>query len=71
MIGVKLTILMIVITLIMKYFVRAMLLTKDETDLYLMVKGEKTAWYTVLLGFMVIFDGIGIIYSIIYWLFLR
>ena len=71
MIGVKLTILMVVITFVMKYFVRARLLTKDEIDLYLMVEGKKITWYTVLLGFMVIFDFIGIIYSVIYWLFLR
>ena len=71
MIGVKLTILMIVITFVMKYFVRARLLTKDKIDLYLMVEGKKITWYTVLLGFMVIFDFIGIIYSVIYWLFLR
>ena len=71
MLGVKLTILMIVITFVMKYYVRARLLTKDEIDLYLMVEGKKNTWYTVLLGFMVMFDGIGIIYSAIYWLFLR
>lgn len=71
MLGVKLTILMIVMTLIMKYFVKCMLIKEDKVDLYLMAEGKKVTWYTVLLGFMVIFDFIGIIYSVIYLLFLR
>lgn len=71
MLGVKLTILIIVMTLIMKYFVKCALIKKDKVDLYLMAEGKKVTWYTVLLGFMGIFDFIGIIYSVIYLLFLR
>jgi hypothetical protein len=71
MFGVKLTILMIVVTLIMKYLVKCALIKEDVTDLYLMAEGKKVTWYTVLFGFMVIFDFVGIIYSVIYLLFLR
>lgn len=71
MFGIKLTILMIVMTLIMKYFVKCMLIKEDKVDLYLMAEGKKVTWYTALFSFMVIFDFIGIIYSVIYLLFLR
>lgn len=71
MFGVKLTILMIVLTLIMRYVVQCIIMKENTIDLYLIAKGKKTTWYTVLFGFMIILDGIGIIYSVIYWLFLR
>lgn len=71
MFGVKLTILMIVVTFIMKYLVKCALIKEDVADLYLMAEGKKITWYTALFGFMVIFDFIGIIYSTIYLLFLR
>ena len=71
MLGVKLTILMIIMTFIMKYIIKCMLIKEDEVDLYLMAEGKKVTWYTVLLGFMIIFDFIGILYSVIYLLFLR
>ena len=71
MFGVKITILMIVVTFIMKYLVKCALVKEDKMDLYLMAEGKKITWYIVLLGFMVIVDFIGIIYSVIYLLFLR
>lgn len=71
MFGVKLTILMIVITFIVNYLVKCALIKEDKVDLYLITEGKKVPWYVVLLGFMIIFDFIGIIYSVIYLLFLR
>lgn len=69
MIGVKLTILMIVVTFIYIYLAKIRVKNESaEMKLKMLVKDEVPG-YVFLIGILVILDFIGIIYSVIYLLF--
>lgn len=69
MIGVKLTILMIVITFIYIYLAKVRVKNESaEMKLKMLIKDEVPG-YVFLIGILVILDFIGIIYSAIYLLF--
>lgn len=71
MIGVKITVLLIVLTIIAKVFVGVLVNSEDLGTRLRMAVGAEVKWYTVAFGILVITDAIGIIYSVIYLLFLR
>ena len=69
MIGVKLTILMIVVTFIYIYLAKVRVKNESaEMKLKMLIKDEVPG-YVFLIGILVILDFIGIIYSVIYLLF--
>ena len=69
MIGVKLTILMIVVTFIYIYLAKVRAKNESiEMKLKMLTKDEVPG-YVFLIGILVILDFIGIIYSVIYLLF--
>lgn len=71
MIGVKITVLLIVLTIIMKFLVKLLIHGEDMGTQLRMILGEEIKWYTVVLGVCFMLDAIGIVYSAIYLLFFR
>lgn len=74
MIGVKLTIVLIVITFISIFIVRAIIAGLDLKTKLLIGLGQEPKWYTNVLVFqcvLVFLDFIGVIYSVIWLLFFR
>ena len=69
MIGVKLTILMIVITFIYIYLAKVRIKNESAEMKLKMLTKEEFPGYVFLIGILVILDFIGIIYSVIYLLF--
>ena len=71
MIGVKITVLLIVITVIW-FFVSRMLVAGEsmEKKIRIAMNNELT-WYMVVFALLVISSVIGILYSLVYFLFLR
>lgn len=71
MIGVKLTVVLIVLTVIAKFFVEALLANESIGRRLDMALGNNYPKYVYVLGVLVILDAIGIAYSVIWFLFLR
>ena len=71
MIGVKITVLLIVLTVIAKYIIEALLANESIERRWDMALGNNYPKYVYILGVLVILDAIGIIYSVIWFLFLR
>lgn len=71
MIGVKITALLIVLTVIAKYIIEALLANESIGRRWDMALGNNYPKYVYVLGVLVILDAIGIIYSVIWFLFLR
>lgn len=74
MIGVKLTIVLIVITFISIFIIRAIIAGLDLKTKLLIGLGQEPKWYTNVLvfqGVLVFLDFIGVIYSVIWLLFFR
>lgn len=71
MIGVKITALLIVLTVIMKFLVKLLIHGEDAGTQLRMILGEEIKWYIVVYGLCLMLDAIGIIYSAIYLLFFR
>lgn len=71
MIGVKITVLLVVVTVIW-YFVSRMLVSGEsmETKIRLAMNNELT-WYMVVFVVLVIASVLGVLYSMVYFLFLR
>ena len=69
MIGVKLTILMIVVTFIYIYLAKVRVKNESAEMKLKMLINEEVPGYVFLIGILVILDFIGIIYSVIYLLF--
>lgn len=69
MIGVKLTILMIVVTFIYIYLARVRVKNESAEMKLKMLTKDEVPRYVFLIGILVILDFIGIIYSVIYLLF--
>ena len=71
MIGVKITVLLIVLTVIAKYIIEALLANESIGRRWDMALGNNYPKYVYVLGILVVLDAIGIIYSVIWFLFLR
>ena len=71
MVLVKLTALLIILTLIFRYVAGALISSEDYVTQYQIRNGVKITWYTITFAIMIILSVIGIIYSAIYLLFLR
>ena len=69
MIGVKLTILMIVVTFIYIYLANVKIKNESAEVKLKMLTKDEVPGYVFLIGILVILDFIGIIYSAIYLLF--
>ena len=69
MIGVKLTILMIVVTFIYIYLAKIRVKNESAEMKLKMLVNDEVPKYVFLIGILVILDFIGIIYSVIYLLF--
>ena len=71
MLGVKITVLLIVITVIYRYIVEALLANESVGRKWEMALGSNYPVYVYPLGILVVLDVIGIIYSAVWFLFLR
>lgn len=71
MLGVKLTILLIVITVIWCTLARLMFQSKPYHERLRRQINADYPWYVIVCPFMIILDIIGIVYSVVYLLFLR
>ena len=71
MLGVKITVLLIVLTVIAKYIIEALLANESIGRRWDMALGNNYPKYVYVLGILVVLDAIGIIYSVIWFLFLR
>ena len=71
MIGVKITVLLIVVTIIMKFLVKLLIHGEDADTQLRMALGEEIKWYTVAYFIYLVADAIGIVYSAVYLLFFR
>jgi len=71
MLGVKITILLIVMTVIAKVIVEALLANESIGRKWDMALGNNYPKYVYILGVLVALDIIGIIYSVVWFLFLR
>lgn len=70
MLIVKITALLIVITVILKFLIEVHLTDNIKKSLAIRF-GIETPWYVTLLGLLVAFDIIGILASAIWFLFIR
>jgi len=71
MLGVKITILLIVMTVIAKFIVEGLLANESIGRKWDMALGNNYPKYVYILGVLVALDVIGIIYSAVWFLFLR
>ena len=71
MLGVKITILLIVMTVIAKFIVEGLLANESIGRKWDMALGNNYPKYVYILGVLVALDIIGIIYSVVWFLFLR
>ncbi len=71
MLFVKLTILLIVLTIIWRYISAAIIRSEDGVTQYMIANCKKSTWYLNILAVMILLDFVGVIYSTIYFCFLR
>ena len=71
MLGVKITVLLIIITVIYKYIVEALLTNESIGRKWDMALGNNYPKYVYILGILVVLDALGIVYSAVWFLFLR
>ena len=71
MLGVKITILLIVITVIYRFIVNAMIEQEDAKTKFEIVFNNKYPSYVWAFTILVIIDCIGVVYSVVWFLFLR
>lgn len=71
MIGVKITALLIVLTVITKFFVESLIANESISRKMDMALNNNYPKYVYVFGVFVVLDAIGIIYSVIWFLFLR
>ena len=71
MLGVKLTVLLIVLTVIAKFIVEALLANESIGRKWDMALGNNYPKYVYVLGVLVVLDAVGIIYSVVWFLFMR
>ena len=71
MLGVKITILLIVITVIYRYIVAGLVSQESWDKKVEMTFGTKYPAYVYPLGVLVVLDALGIVYSAVWFLFMR
>lgn len=71
MLGVKITILLIIITVIYRYIVNSLVSQESWDKKVEMAFGTKCPVYVYPLGILVVLDALGIVYSAVWFLFLR
>lgn len=71
MLGVKITILLIIITVIYRYIVNSLVSQESWDKKVEMAFGTKYPAYVYPLGILVVLDALGIVYSAVWFLFLR
>lgn len=71
MLGVKITVLLIVITVIYRFIVNSLVSQESWDKKVEMAFGTKYPAYVYPLGVFVILDALGIVYSVVWFLFLR
>lgn len=71
MLGVKITILLIIITAIYNYIVAGLVSQESWDKKVDMAFGTKYPVYVYVLGILVVLDALGIVYSAVWFLFLR
>jgi len=71
MLGVKITILLIIITVIYRFIVNSLISQESWDKKVEMAFGTKYPAYVYPLGILVVLDTFGIVYSAVWFLFLR
>lgn len=71
MLGVKITVLLIIITVIYRYIVSSLVSQESWDKKVEMAFGTKYPAYVYPLGALVFLDALGIVYSAVWFLFLR
>ena len=71
MLGVKITVLLIIITVIYRFIVNSLVSQESWDKKVEMAFGTKYPAYVYPLGVLVILDALGIVYSAVWFLFLR
>lgn len=71
MLGVKITVLLIVITVIWKFVAEILINGESMEKKIRIAMNNEVTWYIVVFALLVISSVIGILYSLVYFLFLR
>jgi hypothetical protein len=71
MIGVKITVLLIVLTVIWKFVAEILIKGESLEEKIRIAMNNEVTWYMVVFAVLVISSVIGLLYSLVYFLFLR
>lgn len=71
MLGVKITVLLIVITVIWKFVAKILIDGESIEKKIGIAMNNEVTWYMVVFALLVISSVIGVLYSLVYFLFLR
>ena len=71
MIGVKITVLLIVLTIIWKFVAEILIKGESLEKKVRIAMNNEVTWYMVVFALLVISSVIGLLYSLVYFLFLR
>lgn len=71
MIGVKITVLLIVVTVIWGFIVKILVSGESMEKKIRIAMNNEVTWYMVVFALLVISSVIGLLYSLVYFLFLR
>ena len=71
MIGVKITVLLIVLTVIWKFVAEILINGESMEKKIRIAMNNEVTWYMVVFAILVISSVIGVLYSVFYFLFLR
>ena len=71
MIGVKITVLLIVVTVIWKFVAEILIKGESMERKIGIAMNNEVTWYMVVFAILVISSVIGVLYSVFYFLFLR
>lgn len=71
MIGVKITVLLIVLTVIWWFIVKILVSGESMEKKIRIAMNNEVTWYMVVFALLIISSVIGLLYSLVYFLFLR
>lgn len=71
MIGVKITVLLIVVTVIWGFIVKILVSGESMEKKIRIAMNNEVTWYMVMFALLIISSVIGLLYSLVYLLFLR
>lgn len=71
MIGVKITVLLIVLTVIWWFIVKTLVSGESMEKKIRIAMNNEVTWYMVVFALLIISSVIGLLYSLVYFLFLR